>query len=66
LFSAAQTGSVNEPIRYVGGVTIDPDVHEGRLRYAIGTESSQTMRAHRTHNEFSDDYYIDDLKIVSD
>ncbi len=52
----AQTGSINEPIRYVGGVTIDPDVHEGRLRYAIGTESRQTMRAHRTHDEFSDDY----------
>ena len=54
--SAAQTGSINEPIRYVGGVTIDPNVHEGRLRYAIGTESRQTMRANRTHPEFSDDY----------
>ena len=53
---AAQTGSVNEPIRYVGGVTIDPNLHEGRLRYAIGTESHQTMRANRTHSEWSDDH----------
>jgi len=51
----AQTGSINEPIRYIGGVSIDPNVHEGRLRYAIGTESRQTMRANRTHPEFADD-----------
>jgi hypothetical protein len=50
----AQTGSVNEPIRYIGGESVDPSVHEGRLRYAIGTESQQTMRANRTHPEFSD------------
>ena len=50
----AQTGSVNEPIRYLGGVTIDPAVDEGRLRYAIGTESRQTVRANRTHSEWSD------------
>lgn len=50
----AQTGSVNEPVRYIGGVTIDPNVHEGRLRYAIGTESHQTVRANRTHPEWSD------------
>jgi hypothetical protein len=54
--SVAQTGSVNEPVRYIGGVSIDPNVHEGRLRYAIGTESRQTMRANRTHPEFSDDH----------
>ena len=29
-----QTGSIHEPVRYIGGVTIDPNVHEGRLRYA--------------------------------
>lgn len=46
-----QTGSVNEPVRYIGGVTIDPNVHEGRLRYAIGTESRQTLRVNRTHPE---------------
>jgi hypothetical protein len=52
----AQTGSVSEPIRYIGGESVDPSVHEGRLRYAIGTESRQTMRANRTHPEFSDDH----------
>lgn len=45
----AQTGSASEPIRYVGGVTIDPSVHEGRLRWAVGAESIQVMRANREH-----------------
>ena len=44
---STQTGSINEPVRYIGGTTIDPGVHEGRLRYAIGTESRQTMRVNR-------------------
>lgn len=52
----SQTGSVNEPVRYIGGISIDPNVHEGRLRYAIGTESHQTIRANRTHSEWADDY----------
>ncbi|GAB3898932.1 hypothetical protein GCM10028803_19220 [Larkinella knui] len=50
----AQTGSPAEPVRYVGGETIDPNVHDGRLRYAIGVESRQTMRANRTHPELAD------------
>ncbi|MDI9868974.1 hypothetical protein [Flectobacillus roseus] len=52
----AQTGSVTEPVRYIGGQTVDPSVHEGRLRYAIGTENRQTMRANRTHPEYADGY----------
>ncbi len=48
--SEAQTGSVHEPVRYIGGTSIDPHVHEGRLRYAVGVESRQTMRANRTHS----------------
>ncbi|MFA7471783.1 MAG: hypothetical protein WCY86_02670 [Spirosomataceae bacterium] len=52
----AQTGSIHEPVRYVGGVTIDPNVHEGRLRYAIGVESRQTLRVNRTHPELADDH----------
>lgn len=44
---SAQTGSASEPVRYVGGETIDPGVHEGRLRWAVGTESVQVMRANR-------------------
>lgn len=52
----AQTGNASEPVRYIGGVTIDPNVHEGRLRYAIGTESRQTLRVNRTHPEQAEDY----------
>src|SRR5690606_9701088 len=48
-YSFAQTGSANEPVRYVGGATIDPSVHEGRLRWAVGAESIQVMRANRQH-----------------
>lgn len=51
----AQTGSVDEPVRYVGGVTIDPSVHEGRLRYAIGTENTQVMRANRKYTNTATD-----------
>ena len=56
LKTQAQTGSANEPVRYIGGVTIDPNVHEGRLRYAIGVESRQTLRVNRTHPELAEDY----------
>lgn len=52
----SQTGSIHEPVRYVGGVTIDPAVHEGRLRYAVGVESRQTLRVNRTKPELADDY----------
>lgn len=55
LHVAAQTGWAAEPVRYIGGVTIDPSVHEGRLRWAIGTESVQVMRANRTHNNIDKD-----------
>lgn len=50
----AQTGSIHEPVRYVGGVTIDPNVHEGRLRYAVGVESRQTIRVNRTHPDMNE------------
>ena len=52
---AAQTGTASEPVRYIGGVTIDPSVHEGRLRYAIGTESIQVMRANRAYTDMATD-----------
>ncbi len=51
-----QTGSENEPVRYVGGVTIDPRPHDGRLRPAIGVHNHQVMRANRTHPEWSDEH----------
>jgi hypothetical protein len=53
--SHAQTGSPAEPVRYLGGETVDPTLHEGRLRYAVGVENRQTMRANRTHPEQADD-----------
>jgi len=53
--AVAQTGSGSEPVRYVGGVSIDPTVHDGRLRPAIGVENRQVMRANRTHPEWADD-----------
>ncbi|MFC5408850.1 hypothetical protein ACFPMF_06005 [Larkinella bovis] len=56
LSAVAQTGSPAEPVRYVGGETVDPTVHEGRLRYAIGVESRQTVRVNRTHAEWADDH----------
>ena len=52
----SQTGTGSEPVRYIGGVTVDPSVHDGRLRPAIGVESRQIMRANRTHPEWSDGY----------
>ncbi len=55
-YGKAQTGSSREPVRYMGGQTIDPSVHEGRLRYAIGTENRQTMRANRTRPDSAEGY----------
>lgn len=52
--AVAQTGSINEPVRYVGGESIDPWLHEGRLRYAIGVENRQTFRANRTNPDLAD------------
>lgn len=51
----AQTGSAAEPVRYIGGVTIDPSVHEGRLRWAVGAESIQVMRANRSNTDIATD-----------
>jgi len=50
----AQTGSEHEPVRYVGGESVDLKVHEGRLRFAIGVESRQTVRVNRTHPDWVD------------
>ena len=52
----AQTGSEHEPVRYVGGVSIDLAQHEGRLRPAIGVANYQTFRANRTHPDRADGY----------
>ncbi len=52
----AQTGSIHEPVRYTGGVSVDPQVHEGRLRYAIGVENRQTLRVNRTNPAQADNH----------
>ncbi len=54
--SKAQTGSVNEPIRYIEGRHINPFTHEAGLQYAIGVENIQTLRVNQTHPELSDGY----------
>jgi hypothetical protein len=54
--TTGQTGSIYEPVRYIGGQTIDPIVHDGRLRYAVGTENIQVLRVNRTHPEWAEDY----------
>ena len=54
--ATAQTGTAAEPVAYVGGEICNPRLHEGGLRYAIGTENIQVMRANRTHPEAADGY----------
>jgi hypothetical protein len=52
----AQTGSIHEPVRYVGGPRVNNNAHDGQLRPAVGVESFQVMRANRTHPEVSDQF----------
>ena len=52
----AQTSSIHEPVRYVGGPRVDPEAHDGRLRPAIGVESFQVMRANRSHPELAGNF----------
>ncbi len=46
-------GMPEEPVRVVSE-GIDPDVHDGRLRPALGVENIQVVRANRTHPEMAD------------
>lgn len=52
--SFAQTGSAHEPVRYIGGVSIDPTVHDGRLRPPIGVMNRQVVRVNRTHPDWAE------------
>jgi hypothetical protein len=52
----AQTGSLHEPVRYVGGPKVDANAHDGRLRPVVGVESFQVFRANRTHPELADHF----------
>lgn len=51
-----QTGTANEPVRYIGGEIVNPNVHDGALRYAIGVENIQVMRANLTHPDEADGF----------
>jgi hypothetical protein len=50
----AQTGTGAEPVRYMGGVSIDLNAPDGKLRPAIGVENRQIFRANRTHPELAE------------
>jgi hypothetical protein len=54
--SYAQTGSGAEPVRYMGGTSIDLNAPDGKLRPAIGVENRQILRANRTHPELADGF----------
>lgn len=54
--ASAQTGSIHEPVRYIGGPTVHHASHDGRLRPVIGAESVQVVRVNRTHPEFADGF----------
>jgi len=50
---SAQPGRPSEPVRLLSA-GIDLQVHDGRLRPAIGVENIQVMRANRTHPDLAD------------
>lgn len=50
-----QPGGTDEPVRVLND-GIDIDVHDGRLRPAIGVENIQVLRANRTHPETADNF----------
>jgi hypothetical protein len=52
----AQTGSIHEPVRYIGGPVVDANAHDGRLRPAVGVETFQVMRANRSRPMLADDF----------
>jgi hypothetical protein len=52
----AQTGSIHEPVRYMGGIAIDPRPHDGRLRPPVGATNVQVLRVNRTNPEMAEDY----------
>ncbi|MCC8096958.1 MAG: hypothetical protein LIP05_17505 [Tannerellaceae bacterium] len=52
----AQTGSTEEPVCCIGGEIANPNVHDGGLRYLVGTENIQVVRANRTHPEEADGF----------
>ncbi len=51
----SKPGSPDEPVRVLSD-GIDMDVHDGRLRPAIGVENIQVFRANRTRSNIADKY----------
>ena len=45
-----------EPVRYMGGVSIDPNAPDGKLRPAIGVENRQVFRANRHHPDLQEEF----------
>lgn len=52
----AQTGSAEEPVRYIGGEITNPNLHDGGLRYAVGVENIQVLRANRANPHYAEDF----------
>ncbi len=48
-------GGPDEPVRYVGGESADPN-HEGGLRLAVGVKHWQAFRGNRAHPEQAEDF----------
>lgn len=46
----------SDPVRLQTSVQVDVDVHDARLRPAIGASSYQVLRANRTHPELADSF----------
>ncbi|MBX3177824.1 MAG: hypothetical protein KF886_10720 [Candidatus Hydrogenedentes bacterium] len=55
-FASAQTGGIHEPVRYIGGVSIDLTPHEAGLRPAVGAHAHQVVRVNREHPGEADDH----------
>lgn len=53
---AAQTGTAEEPVRYIGGEITNPNQHDGGLRYAVGVENIQVLRANRTNPHYAENF----------
>ncbi len=52
----AQTGTPEEPVRYIGGEIANPNVHDGALRHAVGVENIQVLRVNRSHPEYAEGF----------
>ena len=56
IHSFGQTGTMREPVRYIGGEIANPNVHDGALRHVVGVENIQVLRVNRTHPEYAEDF----------